>query len=310
MKLRTLALILCLCICVTTLAGCSRKYNFEYDFFPAEVECVDEEPTQDFTVTEIDEKYINIVKTYLDSLTAFVNKKFQLNISKPVPEIKGYIPSRHTAASYRERIVYLYVEEDSDYETFSIIHELVHYLSDNDGQTGFIHQNFSNGKPATWGYGLTEGFTDLVTILYMQENSLTLPQYIQEKTGYYSDLQDLAQVYYTLEPKTIEWLFQSDYQSMTNFVYSSLNSVALIPNEYKDTEMFDMCLYSYTDLLLNLTTSDSEYIYSFQLMYTSSFEMAAVTVRACPDKQIQKNIYDEILINHDQDSTIKNMIFS
>ena len=309
MKLRLLALTLCLFICIFCLASCAEKYKFEYAFFPMGIVETSEDP-RDFSSDEIDEAYISLVEDYLISLTSFINKKFGLNISKPMPVVKSYTPNYDALASYCEGTMYLCIDAITDDEAYGIVHELVHYLSDNNGYVGFIHKLTVEDSSINVGFGLTEGLTELITIMYCVENSIPLPERIIEDNDYYIYNRNLAEVYYALEPKVMDWLFKGDHESMTNFVKTNLNDVAIIPSEYSNATVFDLHFYAYQDILMDTMTGIIEDEYSFRLMYTASFEMAAVTVRACSDKELKNRIYEEILINHDQNYVVKNMVFA
>ena len=309
MKLRLLAITLCLFICIFCLTSCAEKYEFEYAFFPMAVGEPAEDP-RDFSSDEIDETYISLVEDYFNSLTSFINNKFDLNLSKPMPVVKSYTPNYEALASYCEGTMYLYVDGITDDEAYAIVHELVHYLSDSNGYVGFVHGLTIEGTPINVGFGLTEGLTELITIMYCVENDIPLPERIIEENDYYIYNRNLAEVYYSLEPKVMDWLFKGDHESMTNFVKTALNDVAVIPSEYSNATVFDLHFYTYQDILMNAMKGIIEDDYSFNIMFRASFEIAAITVKACPDNQLKNRIYEEILIKHDQDDVVKNMVFA
>ena len=287
---RIIALILCV-ISIFTLASCSSqdKYDFQYAFFEIELEPSGEEVSRDIDSKRIDQSYIDRVNELFVSLTSYMNERFDLNLAKPLPDVKAYSPDWGANASYLDDT--LYINVDIPVTDDILIHELIHYLSDNGGnKLGFIHNVEHNGHNISVGRGFNEGFTDILTVMYCTDNGISLPPNVLDSTDMYSDNRALAQAYFMLNEETVTWYFNSDHQSMTNFVLDSLNAVANVPENFSDKDTFDLFFYIYQDFLLEYGIGSRTDVEGYILMYTSSFEIASITVRNCPDRKLKKQI--------------------
>ncbi len=302
-KIITLAL--CLTLTLLALTSCNSKYEFSYAFFPISV-ANDYEPADDIDGSIIDVKYEDLVANTLASLTTYINKEFNMDLSKPMPDVKSYTPHKDSiVATYHKGTIFVNPSAISDHTEFLIAHELIHYLSDNNGHAGFTHITEYNNYQVFVGYGITEGFADIIAYKYCKENGIKTPDLA---TLAYNNNERVAAVYYLLEPETIRWYFASDHESMSNFVKEKVKEVAVIPKEYVTN--FDFHFYVCQDLLLDCSTGNINDYNASLLSFKSSFEMACITARASENAELKLQIYNDILSECDNENVIRDMILN
>lgn len=300
---RIITLALCLTLILAFLTSCSNNYEFRYAFFPISV-ANDYEPADDIQGDDVSLEYEPILNKTMSSLTEFINNKFNLSISKSIPEVKSFTPNKESVvATYFKGTLFVNPTAISDYSEFFIVHELIHYLSDNNGHAGFTHITEHDGYQVFVGYGITEGFADIIAYMYCEENGIETPDLANFA---YNNNERVAAVYYMLEPETIRWYFASDHERMSKFVKENVEKVALIPQEY-NTE-FDFHFYVCQDLLLDCSTGNINDYNTSLLSFKASFEMACITARASENKDLKRQIYNEILSECDDGNAIKKMI--
>lgn len=299
---KIIMLVLCLTFVITALTGCSSKYQFTEAFFPIEI-IEGNEVQQNTQSSPIDVKHENLVKELLPSLTTFINNTFNLNIDKPAPVVKAFSPTKDSLfASYNDGTLYINTSSAAKNTRFTLIHELIHYLSDNNGNVGFSHTVNYQGFEQFLGYGLTEGMTDLVAFMYCEANGISTPK----DYGYINN-DHIAHAYYMLEPKVVEWMFNSNHESMSEFVKNNIKQVASIPSGYE--KEFAFHFYIYQDLLMDCSVGNIYNEYLFAKSFKSSFEILCVTTRAFEDDVLKQEIYDQIISNHDNNDVLKEMVF-
>lgn len=300
---RIIPLALCLTLILAFLTSCSSNYEFQYAFFPVNV-ANDYEPADDIDGSTIDVKYENLVANTLTSLTNYINDEFNMNLDKPMPDVKSYTPHKDSiVATYHKGTIFVNEAAVSEYSEFFIVHELIHYLSDVDGNTGFTHLVEYNGYSVFVGYGITEGYADILAYKYCEENGIAIPNLANL---YYNNNERVAAVYYLTEPATMRWYLMSDHESMSNFVKENMEKVAVIPQDY--TKDFDFHFYTTQDLLLDCSTGNINSDSTYALVFRASFEMACITARASENKALKENIYENVLSTCDNGNIIKNMI--
>ncbi len=300
-KIITLALSITLLL--VSLTSCGAGYEFQYAFFPIDV-ANDYVPADDIDGSAIDVKYENLVVNTLTSLTNYINDEFNMDLDKPIPDVKSYTPHKDSiVASYHKGTIFVNENAVSEYWEFFIVHELIHYLSDVDGNTGFTHLVEYNNYTVFVGYGITEGYADILAYKYCEENGIATPDLANL---YYNNNERVAAVYYLLEPETMHWYLMSDHESMSNFVKENVEKVAKIPNGFKDN--FDFHFYATQDLLLDCSSGNIQNDSTYALVFKASFEMASITARASEDKTLKENIYENVLSTCDNGNVIKNMI--
>ena len=311
---KIIALLLVL-VSIFTLVSCSKekapekKYTFQYAFFPTTYESIPPDKPEDFPISEIDQKYIDRTRELLASVTEYINKKFGLNISKPMPTVKAYSPDWGASASYLNNT--LYIDPSQFTSEDLLVHEIIHYLSDNgDYNIGFIHTEYHENNPETIGHGLTEGYTDAIAVMYCLENNLSIREGIISSSDSYAHNRNIANAYIMLEPQTVVWFFASDYQSMSNYIHTSLNTVATVPKSIPFNNTFDFLFYVYQDCLLDYGIGKRTDFEGYRLMYTSSYEIASITIRSCKNDALKNQIYQDCFADIDSNDVMKNMILA
>ena len=149
-------------ISILNFAACGGSFTPKYDqiSFPLEVQITEDdginfeghtsEPTIEVR-KEVENTYFEICEFY--------------KLDKPIPNIKvldneGFEIVYAENADYAEAFYYkgtLYLREDSEKET--IIHEFLHYLSDNGKKRGFIYETESGERNNYFNEGATEYLT-------------------------------------------------------------------------------------------------------------------------------------------------------
>lgn len=300
---RIITLVLCLTLILVSLASCSNKYEFAYAFFQVDV-ANDYVPAHDLEGSDITAKYELDLSELMSSLINFINTKFNLDINKPIPNVKSFTPSKESiVATYHKGTIFVNTNFISDYPEFFIIHELIHYLSDIDGNSGFTHLVKYNDYNVFVGYGITEGYADILSYMYCKENGIGTPDLANTN---YNNNERVAAVYYLLEPDTMRWFLTSDHKSMSDFVKEEIKKIAIMPAD--SINNFDFHFYVCQDLLLDCSTGNINDYGAASLSFQASFEMACITARASKNVELKKAIYNDILSICDNSNALKNMI--
>ena len=300
---RIITLAFSITLLLLSLTSCGAGYEFQYAFFPIDV-ANDYVPADDIDGSTIDVKYENLVANTLTSLTNYINDEFNMDLDKPMPDVKSYTPHKDSiVATYHKGTIFVNEFAVSEYSEFFIVHELIHYLSDVDGNTGFTHLVEYNDYTVFVGYGITEGYADILAYKYCEENGIAIPNLANL---YYNNNERVAAVYYLMEPETMRWYLMSDHESMSNFVKENIEKVAAIPKDC--TNDFDFHFYTTQDLLLDCSTGNINSDSTYALVFRASFEMASITARASDNQTLKENIYENILSTCDSGNIIKNMI--
>ncbi len=155
---------------VLSLAACGRNFEPKYDevTYPLYEEVPEKEDTsfKEFASEPTDEVRKKVEETYFEICEFY-------KIDKPVPQIKVLdedvferIFSVEYEAFYHPETKTIYLHENKISSKWVIVHELLHYLSDNGEKRGFIYEAEANKERNNY---FNEGATEYLTIKLLGE---------------------------------------------------------------------------------------------------------------------------------------------